>query len=881
MGVTYYNQGKLNEALSEFNKALAAEPENEKAKYYVNKIFNEALPEDESLTETDYDLRESGAPTREGAMQDAFNRISKPKGANQALESTAGGFKAGPVSITGEVQARAGFTDKDSYWRRANWDLNEKNWRILSGNALNRYENTYDPRIYDRLRVNLDANNEQESNGFGFHGNITVDPWSYTGKSSKINVTSAFGDTAQFESKYIGSTNYTLNETIYSSRFGNTFALPELKLYGNHTNAVNVGGAFTPADTFYIPEMQIHKEFQPVREFWFDYKQDDTLKIRFYPIGYENQALVFDDPLRLSGNRTWWEDNPWIRKWTPGIRNTGLTPVDFTKGRWDKTNSFSIKDSEGQRLTALRGFALDLSPREGTSFSTNFATPKDIWQDYAESDNVISATRLKQQLGNSMILGLDATARLGFNVNERNKLDAQNYVLGADLTYELFNGLQAQAEFAHSESKYDMSDTQYETEFGGNAYYVALMGRLPFKSILHEKFGYDSIKQDETESNFTKFRLFASRMDDSFDQPLSSYIETRDDEWWGRHLRFRKPFKYYYQGEGQLLTWDDIKTYKLGTGIDVGRSTLGLRIESTLLDNAVDNLFDVRNVHYSNNGKFVENVARDEITWRVTDKFTAKAMGIYQKMPKTKGGIDPFTVDPDTGRYFTNSNVQDGMNASLKTGSLGAEYEFFDWLALNGIWEHTNDYYLGYDGFPRTIFNGGDNSYTYWQYGNKYRGTNSWLYNQQYFPAPPYKFYNIFKTGLRFNPLDNMDIYLDYTCNNYRKAGQVDDNMNHVGIELAYTPMPKFSMFLKYTYSRWQDLQSIAQGIEKTIGHHNAFAEFIYRLSADEDFTFQYGEASRDPYMGSVLDIGWDPYGGSLRTIDTQHIFRLYYRRRF
>ena len=105
-----------------------------------------------------------------------------------------------------------------------------------------------------------------------------------------------------------------------------------------------------------------------------------------------------------------------------------------------------------------------------------------------------------------------------------------------------------------------------------------------------------------------------------------------------------------------------------------------------------------------------------------------------------------------------------------------------------------------------------------------------------------------------------MDIYLDYTCNNYRKAGQVDDNMNHVGIELAYTPMPKFSMFLKYTYSRWQDLQSIAQGIEKTIGHHNAFAEFIYRLSADEDFTFQYGEASRDPYMGSVLDIVWDPY---------------------
>jgi hypothetical protein len=64
-------------------------------------------------------------------------------------------------------------------------------------------------------------------------------------------------------------------------------------------------------------------------------------------------------------------------------------------------------------------------------------------------------------------------------------------------------------------------------------------------------------------------------------------------------------------------------------------------------------------------------------------------------------------------------------------------------------------------------------------------------------------------------------------------------------------------------------------------GHNNFFAEFSYRQSEDQDLTFQYGEASRDPYGGGILDIGWDPYGGALETIDTQHIFRLYYRKKF
>ncbi|MFH1355097.1 MAG: hypothetical protein ABIH19_03005, partial [Candidatus Omnitrophota bacterium] len=194
---------------------------------------------------------------------------------------------------------------------------------------------------------------------------------------------------------------------------------------------------------------------------------------------------------------------------------------------------------------------------------------------------------------------------------------------------------------------------------------------------------------------------------------------------------------------------------------------------------------------------------------------------------------------------------------------------------------YTNDISLAYDNFPRGIYNSGNQSTITYENGLAYRDVNNWLYNQGYFPNPPYPYYSIFKTGLKFNPSDELQIYLDYTRNEYEQAGQVDDNINHIGLELGYQPITKLGAFFRYTYSRWQDLDGLTNNMTKVIGHHNFFGELIYRFSENEDFTFQYGEASRNPYMGGVLDIGWDPYGGSLKTIDTRHVWRLYYSRRF
>lgn len=903
-GINFYRAGRLDDALMEFKKALMMDPANQTAKSYINNIFKEGmppLPAKEKIVTAQAQsvpqmilpaLQVPSAPIgekpilKEEPIKEPVKKYSREEMMNRTLDGLSNKkevvsekpaqMEVAGIKITGETQARLGVASQDTYWKRANWDLNEKNFRVISNTALDRRENTFDPRIYDRLEVNLDTDKEE---GLGFHSNITVDPWSFTGKSSKITVNSAFGDTADIELKYWSNTGYTINETINSNLLGNSFSLPEIKVRNERTDAFNISGAFTPNDTFQVPEMKIYREFQPVRELWFDYKQDG-MNLKFFPIAYENQALTFDDPLKLSNNRIWWEDSPWIHGWTPGNFNSGPGANDFNKGYWDNTLSFFTRDSEGQRLTALRGFSFEFNPQDQTSIMASVASPKTLWQDYSNIDNLLSAARLKQSLLENLNLGLTATTRFGYNTDDKWRLDARNFVFGTDMSYEITNGIMATFEVARSQSKYDLTSSQFQTESRGNAYHFSILGRFPSENIINTEYGYNGIQPEDYETSFTKFRFFASRMDESFDASLSSYAETRDDEFWSRHLHFREPFKHYYQGEGQLLSWDDIKGYSIGNGIDIGRSVLGFRIESLLWDKVLANLFDVRNVHATDN-KFIENVSREELTWNINDKLTTKLLGIYHRLPKTKAGFDPFIFDSRSRRFFTNDQIEDGKNPSITTGSLGLEYEFFDWLTLNGIWEYTNDISLGYDNFPRGILNGGNRSFIFYENDNKYRDVLNFLYGQQYFPKPPYPYYNIFKTGLKFSPMNNLEFYLDYTRNAYEKAGQVDDNMNHVGFEIAYTPMSKLALFFKYTYSRWQDLDSISQGITKVWGHHNLFSELIYRKSADEDISFQYGEASRDPYMGGVLDIGWDPFGGSLRTIDTQHIFRMYYRRKF
>jgi len=872
LGKTYYSMGRIDDALHELNKALLLDPANKTAKEYINTIFSRdsgssfknEVPVNAPALEANNPAEPKKYMSKEEAMDEAMLKMEP----NPASKKESKGIKAGPLAISGQMQLSFGITPNDFIWKRANFDLNEKSksWRMSSDAAFNNRFNTFDPRIYDSLAVNLDTQNKE---GFNLHSNLTVDPWSFTGKSSKTTLTNGAGDSAEVELFYWSNTGYVVNNTFYGAQKASTLNIPELKVVDGKTTATTING-------FNIPSMKIERQFQPVRELWMDYA-NDQIKFHAFPIALEDQAYTSDDPMGITNHHIWWKDSSWLRKYTPGTFHSGDIPVDFTKGLWDDSLSFLTKDSTGRYLTALRGFSFSFLPDEKSSFDTTFATPKHLWQDYGTVDNVINASRLKHYFADNFMAGATFTSRSGFITEPNQKIDSQNYVGGVDIGYEMAEGLKAQAEVLSSQSFYDMSNSVYKTEARGNAYYFSFISRYPQKSIMDLKYGYDEIALDKDEDYLLKSKFYLSRMDRGFDSSLSNYHETRQDTFWSRHIHFRKPMDYYSAAlEDSSTNWGQLNATRIGNGIDAGRNTIGFRVESFLKDK-IYNLFDVRNVH-NVNGKFIENVVRDEATVEVTDKLSAKVLGIYHKLPHTVGGIDPFIYAGNTGDFFINAAVPDGEDPSTMTGSFGLNYDFFDWLSLNGIYERTNDYYLAYDGFPaNTLRNDTTLGGTFFQNDNLYRFKNPFLFSQAGFPQAPYEYYNVFKTGLRIMPISNLELYLDYTRNQFESAAQNSDGMNHIGIEMTYMPTKKFGMALKYTYSRWQDTDRLVAGNTNPLGHHNFFGEFRYLPSKDDEFILQYGEGN----TSNLGNFSLDPYGGTALTIDTAHILRAYYRRRF
>ena len=905
-GITFYRAARYDEALMEFKKALMMDPSNQTAKTYINGIFRQemqpsvvkekiavapiqeapkiivtsqkiptALITRKPVLQAENTKKLIKQPVREEIINKALDDLSKK---DLVMEKLAEKEIAG-IKITGETQLSLGITPDDTIWKRANFDLNEKykGWRMTSDAAFNHRFNTYDPAIYDSFSMNLDTKNKE---GFNFHTNVTIDPWSFTGKSDKITITGLNGDVAELEMYYWSNTGYVVNNTVYTSLRGDSFGMPEVKVKDGKTDPLSATSYRTGAGyatTFNIPSMKIYREFQPLRELWLDFANDEVIKFRAFPMGYQDQAYTSDDPLGITNHSIWWKDSKWLRSYTPGNFNSQDTTASFTKGRWDDSLSFFGKDSTGTYLTALRGFSFSLQPQENFSFDTTIATPKHLWQDYGRVDNVISASRFKYSPESNFMLGGTFTTRTGFITESKQKTDSRNYVGGIDLGYEIADGLKAQAEVLSSKSFYDESNSVYKTESRGNAYYFSFITRYPQESIMDLKYGYDQIGMKESENFLLKSKFYAARMDKGFDSSLSDYHNTRQDVFWSRHIHFRNPSAYYSSGLGAVPTnWDELNAIRIGNGIDIGRSVLGFRFE-TFLENKFYNLFDVRNVHKAE-GKFVENVARDEATLKVTNELTAKALGIYQKLPKTSGGIDPFAFDGTTGEFFTNAAVPDGNDPSVKTASIGLNYDFFDWLSLNGIYERTNDYSLAYGDFPRDVLLNNTTLFgTFYQNDNLYRNLLPFLYDQGVFPQAPYSFYTVLKTGLRLSPLKNMQIYLDYTRNEFEAASLNSDGMNHVGLELTYMPVPKIGMHFRYIYSRAQGLDRLRAGITNLVSYHNFSGEFRYLPSKDDELIMQYGvgEAS---ILGNTV---FDPYGGSMLTLDTQHIIRMYYRRKF
>lgn len=907
LGKRFYIEGNYADAAHEFYKAVLADPSDDLSSAYYdlsrrklrNKQISESLDylESKVLSERikpaggypspkplsnkellnkpspvkkNYPARSSPSsnPAGNRGIQQQESAIEKSLklAENKQVSENPSNISQQPrnIDVTGDYQTSLGIEHGDVYWKRTNYDLNEENWRTESGSALNQHENTYDPAIFSRMHFNIDENKEE---GLGFHSNIDISPWSFIGKSNKVTVTGGGGDTADIEVKYWANSGYTVNQTIYSNILGDSFSLPEMKLTGGRILPASVGSLW---NTFSIPELDIHREFWPLRELWFDYNSG-PVGLEVFPAALQSKAYTSDDIIGLSNHKIYWEESPWLDSWAPGHLNTGAAPNDFYKGYWDDSLSSLARDSSGIYLTNLRGAAFSFDS-DSTSLDITFASPKTLWQDYEDFDTYAGVVRLKHLLFDNFQIGSTYTAKLGYN---EDSLDASNQTVGVDLSYGITPKSKISLETAKSKSIQDKT-SDYKTDKRGDA--VKLSYVFSSQEDVFDKSYFGIVPERDSRDPFYRGTLEFAHMDRGFEAGLSNYTETRDDSYWSRHIHFRKPFDYYYAGlYGASLGWYDIEPNAIGDGIDYGRDVIRLRYEfSNFLGSNLDGLFDVRNVHATSR-KFIENVTHIEGTYRVTDKLTAKVLGVHQKLPKTKANVDPFLFSTVTGDYLENSSVEDGKNPSLKTASAGAEYKFSPKVSLDFIWEHTNDSTLANDNFPRGLLTWTSMT-TYNEDGYVFRKLSQGLNHEECFSLPPYNYFDIFRAGVHLKPLENLEMALDWTKNENYWAQAIDDNVNHISLETAYMPLDKLGFYLKYTYSKMNDYTELNDG--QTTGknsHHNFFAEMRYRPVGDSEFILQYGVGGITPISVST----GSPFGGGIPVLDTQQVVRAYYRRKF
>ncbi|MFC1623699.1 hypothetical protein ACFL28_00045 [Candidatus Omnitrophota bacterium] len=859
-GIEYYYAGRLEEAKEVLERSLRLDPRNDEALGYLDLInaeirmgaerrleYEYEVEEEPEYyyEEVDYELEDLDAEYRYFGSGKEYPEEPRPSEDKIKAISDALNDALYPSQISGEYKMAFGITAEDMIWKRANGDYNERNFRMINNDFPK--TNTFDARVYDRFRVEFDTNKDEE--GLNFHSNITVDPWSFVGKTEKFTVASnaAPADTIELELKYWSGTRRTINETFFTLGLGNSLDTSELKVTDGKIPAFTASSmqAETGINAFAIPEQDVDFTFQPVRELWFDYNKDDY-NLKVFPLGLEDQALSSDDPMGLSNHHIYWQPSPWLDDWIPGEVIEGENPDQFWRGQWSDDLSFFTRDSDLKRLTALRGVSFEGNFFDNTDLSMTVASPKGLWQDYESVTAIPGAVRTKTQLTDQLMIGTIDTFRIGYNDG---KTDSYNYTSGLDISYDLSDATNIAGEVAISKSE-DDRNSAYETEKKGTAGHIAL----------------------KKETALGDARIAYTHMDEGFDPGLADYRETRRDTFWGRHIHFKKPLEAKSSG---AVKYEDIEPFRIGDGVDVGRKAINFRLDTKdAFTKKMDNLIDYRYVRDSNH-KYVEGVFREENTFRFTPDWTSKFLFINHDLPKTKGAIDPIAYDTDTGEFFNNADIEDGKDPSVSTYSIGLEYAPEDWISLFGIYENTNDFTFATGTHPNGLLNN-FNFNTETIEGKVYRERWPQLYGQDFFDLPPYERFNIYRTGVSLRPTKDLGIDLDYTKNDFKFAQSIDNNMNHFGATLSYNFTPRLTGFLKYTFSKAYNLYRLnTSGDLNYEDHHNVFMELDYNVTEFGLLTIQFGE-------GNVVSPVWgataSPFGDFYPTLDTQHILRVYYQ---
>lgn len=874
LGLSFYHMGRYEEALEQFNKALLVDPENQTAKKYIGIIFIKDMPAPEgpsypyrpqpilSTHTRPYPKAQPLSPqvklSREETMEDTLKSLGR--GDLPLVQKGIPAPEHQEGVLSGEYRLSLGLTSTDVIWKDANADKigvpREKNWRYLWGDE--RY-NTYDPKIFDRFLLDMQTQFNRPLNAFL---EVNMDPWTFIGKNQVTIASTDNKDRVDMDLKYWSNDHRTINE-IYRSDQGNIINLSQIKVADGKTTIAQPKGLTSWGKTFnQIQPMKVDRYYFPIRKLWFDYKQEDYA-LKFFPLSDQYEALTTDDPIKLSNNSVYWEESPWLDKYEPSrVFNPDGGTKPLKKGRWVRNLSFFTKDSSDDyphRLTFLRGGSLKAS-NESFSLESTVATPQNLWDDYQHVDSIEQATRLKMPINYDLQLGMISTSKLGVVAGTT---EANNQVGGVDLTYKLSPYTSLYTEGAGSYFKVEEINAT-------NTSYSGVAGKLGLN--------YDASKEPYT-SGIYKTEVYLSHMDKNFYPGLSNYRYTRRDEpTFSRHIYFMP-----MPEENRELVWGD--------GIDRNRNVVGAGVNLRNWDETFDLDMKYRNVHEGSfqrsKGKYIESAFRAEATYQANPRLTTKLQGYYLNLPKTHKGYDPILYAKtmySLSDYFSeddhhpvNDDITDGEDPSVGSWGAGAKYALVrneldeDIVSVEGVYERTNDPL----DFPRSLFN---DVYVTTETinGVLYDKVVPFVYDQRFFGLPPYDYYDVAKGKITLTPNQQWEHILGLTYNGNKYATGIDDNINHVRLETTYRPTDKWTFWVKYVYSMLIDVykQNKFQRDDFFEGHHNFFFSSEYKINKDETFTLMYGEfvGYDDPYEQS----NW-----TLSALDTRHIWRMFYRRKF
>ncbi len=749
-----------------------------------------------------------------------------------------------PFKISGEYQASWGYDwgDEDSEGHRGMWknaDFNKANMVYVLDNqyvfGVDR-ENTYDKRIYDRFRLRIESIREE---GLNTLSEIVIDPWSFVGKTDLIMVN---GPAGQFplELRYWSGTESTLSERVWLTSGVDFINIPEIKVGNDRTHPTFLRTAANEVD-YTIPEVKIQRDFRPLRKLEVNYTSD-WLDFKVFPLADPDHAYTSDDPLMLSNRYTYSEPSPWLNNWEPALFFPATR--DFRRGGWANGIAFEARDSDFNYLTLLRGASFEMYLEDtGTYLGGAAATPLNLWQKYDSVNSIPGAVRFKQRLFDDYYIGATYTFNYGFIEGDR--IDALNHVFGVDAGFEIPDFVTLRGEYARSIDRMDRYGHARNitcNRADGNALRIEAKGQF-----LDDEEGDPMLK---VSGSFT-------HMGDNFRARLSNYRGTRQDQIWGKHIRF-KPVS------------EDFDAFRIGDGIDIGRDVYHLRVENVFYKDVLDSLFDVRFVK-RDWGPKIEDVYREEITFRPLENLTSKFLYRYQDMPRTIRGRDPYIITDyisgdNTDELVINDDVPGGENASAWTLSGGFHYDIVEWLGVEGIYERTNDY----DIFPQYALNDA----TFRDLG-EIRELSYFLYGQPLIAIPAYDDYGIYKARVFFTPQENIRTKFEYVYNGFKHATGRDDNISHYGVEVDIDFTEKFRSAFKFTRSQIVDLfmQEQRQDDVPFYSHNNIFAQISYDIDENNTFIAQFGEF--------FVPAEFTPVPWLLNTIDTQRIIRFYLKGRF